>query len=108
VGSVASSRIQSEWPQALLLDEIWVRARRCVVHRLEQTGLWMPHKRYLQVMRRQHGIGERLKTRSLNPILGAEAGTLYGEAAFGPASPRLRSRLEHVLAFGYGWVTDFQ
>lgn len=91
-----------DWPFALMLDETWLRVRRTLVHKLEESRLWMQSGPYLDLMRQQQGQGKDLKETLLLPMLGpVDYACLNGEAIFGSANHRFRSRMPQVLSFGY-------
>jgi hypothetical protein len=92
----------SEWPISLLLDEVWLRGRRTLVHELERRGLWPERAQYRRYIAQQHALGERLGEQVLLPAVGErDAALLRSEAAFGAANQRVRERLPIVLAFGH-------
>jgi hypothetical protein len=92
----------SEWPVQLVLDEVWLRARRGLVQELERRGLWPERARYRRYMGAQRELGERLRQSLLVPAIGeADAALLGSETPFGPANQRVRDRVPVVLAFGH-------
>ena len=100
--SLAAPASASEWPMGLLLDEVWLRSRRVVVHELEREELWPERERYRETVRRLTATGSELRASLLRAILPEDDFTaLAGEAIFGPANRRFRTRLPLVLAFGY-------
>jgi hypothetical protein len=85
-----------------MLDEVWLRARRVLVHELEASGLWMDTAAYNSFRREQKGIGERLKRQLLRKVLGeSDYAFLSSEAIFGSSNHHYRSKVPFVLAFGY-------
>jgi len=99
----ASSEItQSDWPLPLMLDEVWLRARRVLVHRLETESLWSDNRSYQTFMKEQKARGEKLKAELLQEVLGhRDYAWLSSETIFGATNQRFRTRLPFVVAFGY-------
>jgi len=92
----------SDWPFALMLDEVWLRVRRTLVHKLEKACLWIEASSYLTLIHEQQIQGENLKKIILGSALGSvDYGYLNGEAIFGSSNRRFRSRIPKVLSFGY-------
>jgi hypothetical protein len=91
----------SDWPAGLLLDELWLRCRREVVHGLERAGLWVTGARYQRVIGEQVQHGHRLEAVALLPAFSdAERAFWRSEGAFDRGRRRLDHRVPLVLAFG--------
>jgi hypothetical protein len=100
--AVHAAAHRSDWPLALLLDEAWLRARRVLVHGLEQDGLWSSGEAHAAALEAQRSIGLALQESVLREALGVEAHALLGtDAIFGRSNARIRRRLPLVLAFGH-------
>jgi hypothetical protein len=85
-----------------MLDEVWLRARRQLVHELVRANIWPEVDAYTTYMRGQAEVGQRLEKELLRVRLPArDAVELGSEAIFGAANTRFRRRLPLVLAFGY-------
>jgi hypothetical protein len=96
------TRHDGDWPAALLLDEIWLRARRATVHALEGIALWPRAEAHFPLMQQQLDLGNSLGRRLVREILGdCDYRHLMSDVAFGTSNGRLRSRLPYVLAFGF-------
>jgi len=96
------SRPESEWPTALLLDEIWLRVRRALVHELERSDLWPATQEHALFLQREQKRGRELADQLLWELLGpSDFAYLNSEASFGRANQRVRRRLPFVLAFGF-------
>jgi hypothetical protein len=96
------TRREGDWPGALLLDEIWLRARRATVHALEGIALWPRAEAHVPLMQKQLGLGNSLSGDLVREILGeCDYRHLMSDVAFGTSNGRLRSRLPYVLAFGF-------
>jgi len=97
-----TSTTNSDWPLALMLDEVWLRARRVLVHELEASGLWMETASFNSLRTEQKGVGERLKRQLLREVLGeSDYAFLSSETIFGSSNHHYRSKIPFVLAFGY-------
>lgn len=95
-------KLHSDWPGSLMLDEVWLRARRVLVHRLEAEGLW-PTGPGLQSHRaRRVDLGNDLRRTLLAQVLSpVDHRYLESDAAFGSASGQVHSKIGHCLAFGH-------
>jgi hypothetical protein len=95
--------LRGDWSLSHLLDEVWLRARRVLIHRLDAAGLWVGKLEYQAFLERQRAIGDKLRTGLLAGVLGAEDSLcLHSERAFRAANARVRGRINLVMAFGYG------
>lgn len=101
VGDRQLSPMDSDWPLSHLLDELWLRCRREVIHAMERTNGWLPSHRAAFVGAAHQARGEQLERSVVLPLLSAEEEHLWRH------SPRLglhRRHLEHrtalALAFG--------
>ncbi|MFJ9080698.1 hypothetical protein ACIRO3_36500 [Streptomyces sp. NPDC102278] len=93
----------SDWPIALLLDELWLRGRRSLVRALEQADLWPASDLHRSHMAQQGTLGAALRRDVVEPCLAdSDRQLLYGETCWGPANRSVRRRLPHALAFGHG------
>jgi hypothetical protein len=93
---------ESAWPVALMLDEVWLRTRRDLVHALEASSLWPASEPHAVLMKEQRALGSLLGGSLLPDALGERDYLLLNsESVFGPANWRLRTSLPVVLAFGY-------
>jgi hypothetical protein len=99
---VSQDFIPSDWPSALMLDEVWLRVHRVLVHQLEALGLWVQTVQQSAFMQEQKTLGEQLKHDLLSQVLDpADYLYLSSESVFGASNQRFRSRLPLALAFGY-------
>jgi hypothetical protein len=97
-----ASTTPSDWPVGLLLDELWLRSRRLLVHELERLGCWSDQATYRSTMLEQARRGDELRMAVLSRVLGpAELRLLGSESIFAAANRRFRTRLPLSLAFGY-------
>jgi hypothetical protein len=95
-------RRPSDWPASLLVDEIWLRSRRVLVHRLEEMGVWPESSQHAAFMKEQKTQGERLKTELLRPALGDDDyAYMASESVFGSSNVQFRRKLSYVASFGY-------
>ncbi|WP_030775944.1 hypothetical protein [Streptomyces sp. NRRL S-920] len=93
----------SDWPVALLLDELWLRGRRSLVRSLEQAGMWPATDAHRSHMAAQGTLGAALRRDVLEPCLAdGDRRLLDAETCWGPANRGVRRRLPHALAFGHG------
>ncbi|GAO45409.1 hypothetical protein [Flavihumibacter petaseus] len=91
----------SEWPTSLMLDEIWLSARRAMVVSFENKGLWLGPEDYKDQRRIQLENGNQLKTELLPSILGKkDYQLLSGELLFGKYNQQFKRKLPFALAFG--------
>jgi hypothetical protein len=44
---------ESEWPSSLMLDEVWLRVRRLLVHKLERERFWPSTNEYKSYTEKQ-------------------------------------------------------
>lgn len=93
---------RSDWPLSLMLDEVWLRVHRVLVHRMEESGVWPEVGLYNTFMKDQRAQGERLKSELLHTVLGRiDYACISTETIFGVANQRFRARLPFVISFGY-------
>ena len=93
---------KSDWPLNFLLDEVWLKSRRVLVHQLEASKLWLKTENYEQYMKGQKELGDKIKREILRDILGQQDyAYLNSEVIFGPANRRFMQRLPYITAFGY-------
>lgn len=98
----------SDWPSALMLDEVWLRVHRVFIHQLEESGLWVQPVHHSTFMQEQKALGEQLKRDLLSQVLDpADYLYLSSESVFGASNQRFRARLPFVLAFGYELGSGF-
>lgn len=91
-----------DWPLALVLDEIWLRTRRVLVHTLAGAGLWASGDAYWDYMRDQNELGRRLAREALRERLSEDVVAAIGaEAIFAASNRKFRRRMPVALAFGY-------
>lgn len=84
-----------------MLDEVWLRVRRGLVHRLEKSGQWMEHDAYAAFMRERKTVGQALSQGVLREALGEEDFCLIqSESAYARACHRLSTRIPLILSFG--------
>ena len=97
------------WPVGLLLDEVWLRARRAVVDSLAEADLWpslVEHQAFTTAKRIR---GEELRDRVLVSALRAEDRRwLLSPAIFGASNRRFRAKTPSALAFGWDISTGMQ
>lgn len=92
----------SEWPVGLLLDEVWLRARRSLVVALENAGVWPRGEEQGAFVSEQRTKGEALRDAVLMRHLADEDRRwLASPALFAAANRRFRSRVPMALAFGH-------
>ena len=92
----------SEWPFSLLLDEVWLRSRRALVHELESHALWPVEALQRAFMAEQRALGEDLRQEILPAVLGpTDFARLHSEALYGGTADVVAKRIPFVLAFGY-------
>lgn len=97
-----SGPASSEWPVPLLLDEVWLRARRKLVHALKEAGVWPSRDDYISFAARQQGTGTDLRNRVLMPrLFDDDRRWLVAPSTFGPSNRRFRSGVVRTLAFGH-------
>jgi len=104
----SSESARSDWPLSLMLDEIWLRIHRTLVHKLEAASVWPEVGPHNILMRGQKALGERLKSELLSEVLGRiDFACLNSETIFGVANQRFRARLPFVISFGYELGSGF-
>lgn len=90
-----------EWPIGLLLDEVWLRARRAVVNSLADVGLWPDAAEQLTFTTAKRLRGKELRDRVLLPALREEDRRwIVSPAIFGASNRRFRAKTPSALAFG--------
>ncbi|MDO1444619.1 hypothetical protein Q0590_00070 [Rhodocytophaga aerolata] len=89
------------WPLGLLLDEVWLKVHRVIIHQLQVTDYWIQDEEYAEFMDQQRIKGENLKKRLILPLMGEDYFLLETESVFGPMNKRFRSKLPISLSFGY-------
>jgi hypothetical protein len=93
---------KSDWPLPLMLDEVWLRVRRVLVHKLERERFWPDTKEYKDYVEKQKKIGDKVKIEILRDIFGdTDYAYLNSELIFGAGNRRFRTKLPYVAAFGY-------
>jgi len=92
----------SDWPVPFLLDELWLKTRRTIVHRLEEKGLWLNSDEYSSLWSDQKEVGLVLKNSLLKNALGPhDFAIINSEAVFGKLNHILKHKLPFSLAFGH-------
>lgn len=93
---------ESDWPSSLMLDEVWLRVRRLLVHKLERERFWPSTNEYKSYTEKQKKLGDKIKSEVLRDILGdVDYVYLNSELIFGAGNRRFRTKLPYVAAFGY-------
>lgn len=93
---------KSDWPLFLILDEVWLKSRRVMVHKLETEKIWPNTIDYNEFIKRQKKLGERIKPEILIDLLGnTDYSHLNSELIFGAGNKRFRYKLPYIIAFGY-------
>ena len=93
---------ESFWPLSFLLDEVWLRIRRTLIHNLEQENLWPDTAEYHQFIERQLKLGNNFKSDLFIRILGKiDYAFLNSELVCGPKNQTFASRLPYLVSFGY-------
>jgi hypothetical protein len=101
----ATGQPVSDWPVALLLDELWLRSRRELVHGLERAGLWADGECYQRVMSEQVMRGRQLEADLLLAGFPVDERYLWqSDVPFGPQRQHLERKTPAVLAFGKAMV----
>src|SRR5947207_3544725 len=91
-----------EWPVGLLLDEIWLRARRTLVASLAEADLWPEQAEHQAFVESERRRGEALRdTVLLSALPEEDRRWLLSPAIFGASNRRFRARTPLSLAFGY-------
>ena len=91
-----------DWSLARLLDELWLRVRRLLIHQLAASHLWVDKAEYREFLERQRGLGMRLRDEWLPQALGEnDYLCLNSERGFRAANSQVRAKMPLVLAFGY-------
>lgn len=96
-----------DWPEALVLDELWLRCRRSAVAALERRRVWptaAEHEGYVAAAVEE---GTELREGLLRAALGRDARLIDSDVPFGAANRALRRRLPQVLSFGAGLGRGF-
>ncbi|MBF9254999.1 hypothetical protein I2I11_16970 [Pontibacter sp. 172403-2] len=92
----------SDWPVPFLLDELWLKTRRTIVHKLEEKSLWLNSDEYSALWSGQKEEGLVLRNSLLKDALGPDDfAVINSEAAFGKLNHVLKHKLPFSLAFGY-------
>jgi len=90
-----------DWPIPFLAEEVWLRARRCLMIGLSEHDLVPSHSRYSDYMEVQNAKGEKL-CRRFEHFLSDECLLHFcSERFLGPDNKRFSQRLPITLAFGY-------
>ncbi len=90
------------WPASLLLDELWLKARRLLIDELVRRELWLAAEEFDAARTERRRFGRRLRAELLAPALGPEDyEELRSASAFDSPDGRLFRRLSLMLAFGY-------
>ncbi|NTW44580.1 MAG: hypothetical protein HGB14_09160, partial [Anaerolineaceae bacterium] len=85
-----------------MMDEVWLRARRSLVHRLEEEGFWQSLAKYETCRKEQNDLGNGIKIGIFKDILGKEDyALLNSESIFGVGNTRFRRKFPYMAAFGY-------
>jgi len=93
---------KSEWPKIFLLDELWLKTRRVVVHKLEENNLWLCNNDYIQFYNSFKESGEKIKQEVLLTVLGEhDYSIINSESAFRLSNQQLRTKIPFALSFGY-------
>ena len=97
------------WPVGLLLDEVWLRARRAVVDKLAEASLWPASGEQEAFTAAKRRRGEELRDRVLLSALRPEDRRwLLSPAIFGASNRRFRAKTPSALAFGRDISTGMQ
>jgi hypothetical protein len=92
----------SEWPVPLLLDEVWLRSRRMLVHALEEAEVWPSREEYQAFAERRQTTGRELRDRVLMPrLFDDDRRWLVSPSTFAASNRRFRSGVVRTLAFGH-------
>ena len=92
----------SEWPSSFLLDEIWLKAHRTLVHTLEAKNLWIDVQTYKHWLNREKNLGTELKEAILPEVLGKDDyAIVHSEIIFGRNNAVFKRKLPLSLGFGY-------
>lgn len=92
----------SEWPASLMLDELWLRSRRALVHRLEATGWWSTGTAVEAHRAHRADLGDDLSRTLLAKVLTpADRQYFLSDVAFGAAADQMTAKVGRCLAFGY-------
>lgn len=93
---------QSEWPLFLMLDEVWLRVRRALVHKLEAERLWPSTKEYKNYMEKRKKLGDKITSETLIDVFGTnDYAYLNSESIFGASNRQFRYKLPYIASFGY-------
>ncbi|MFL5608786.1 MAG: hypothetical protein ACJ8AD_20185 [Gemmatimonadaceae bacterium] len=85
-----------------MLDEVWLRVRRTMLHRLSAVGFWPDSRAHAAFMEERLLLGNRLRSELLPSIVGPlDFAWLGSEAVFGASNDRFRGSTPFVLAFGH-------
>jgi hypothetical protein len=94
--------MDSGWPLSFLLDEVWLKTRRILTHKLESKGLWPKDQEYRNFVEGERKLGNEIKSEVLLSVLGQrDYGFLNSELSFGSNNAKLKKRIPYVVAFGY-------